>query len=244
MCACIEEFRLSTNPWRIDWLGHLTYSGLSHSEPKIAVYLSELRPDFTKALANDSLLKPYSRKVVHIKVGQIALLRIGSVWIDGQVIPSRIPEQHRTCTVEHGQFKVVRFDEKITLDAESIYITSEQQYRLGDQVRQTVGSTWLAIVSEPLPGTRFIAIPATALFQKCLATSPKAVRRLVYGQIDKIIDPNGKFVDGEESTYYINLFKDFRDSEGKALANLKADEVAKKEFKQFRNTLVIDSANQ
>ena len=87
-------------------------------------------------------------------------------------------------------------------------------------------------------------MPSTVIFQKCMATSPKAVRRLVFGEIDMIADPSSGFIDEEESKFYIELFKDFKDGEAKAIANLKASETGRREYARMRNELVRARADQ
>lgn len=99
------------------------------------------------------------------------------------------------------------------------------------------------MILNPKQGTAFLAIPSTVIFQKCVATSPKAVRRLIYGEIDKIIDPNHGYVD-DSSTYYVNLFKQFQDREAKAMANLVADPVGIAEYRRFRQSLSVARANE
>jgi hypothetical protein len=243
MTARVQEFRFSDRPWRLDWLGRILYPANSQSEPRIAVYLSELKHDYAKALSNESLAEPGRNKVATVKIGQIALLRTGSVWIDGVEVPSPKLLDEVTCQLQHDQLDLVRFDGQVEIDGESTPVLPAHRYRIGGTASREVAGSWLAVAYNPKPGLRFLAIPSTALFQRCLATSPKAIRRLVYGEVDKIVDPACGFLVNKPGTYYINLFKDFRDNEATALANLKADPIAQREFKRFRNSLVIESAN-
>ncbi|WP_153114992.1 hypothetical protein [Rhodocyclus tenuis] len=76
-----------------------------------------------------------------------------------------------------------------------------------------------------------------------MATSPKAVRRLVLGQFDKIVDPSSAPLLDDPKTFFLLLFKDFDDAEGPALANLIADPIASQEYARFRKALTIESAN-
>lgn len=76
----INEFPQDVAPWRIDGLGRLYDTGSSRSEPFIDVHLSQLSHEYEDPLKNGSLAGPSKR--IPVKVGQIALLKHGSVWIN------------------------------------------------------------------------------------------------------------------------------------------------------------------
>lgn len=243
MTTQIEELRFNGRPWRLDWIGRLSFPSSSQSEPRISVYLSELDPRYRKVLSNESLAEPRKHRVAAIKVGQLPLLRIGSVWLDGVPCSPAQPLDEVDLVLHHSQIDLLPFDGAVEIDGESTPVLPSHRYRIGAIASREVSGSWLAIAHNPSPGLRFVAIPSTVLFQKCMATSPKAIRRLVYGQLDKIIDPQCGFYASKPDTFYVNLFKDFRDAEAPALASLIADPVGRREYYRFRNTLVIESAN-
>lgn len=243
MSAQIKEFCFNLSPWRIDYLGGLIYPGNAHSEPRITVYLSELAEESGDPLSNQSLAKPFRHEVATINVGQMSLLKTGSVWIDGVCVPPAELSKQRSFSVTHDQFSLVRFDDNVRVGGVSHSLFSATRYRIGAPAAAKLASSWLAIAYDPAPGVDLIAIPSTVIFQKCIATSPKAIRRLVFGEIDKIVDPSCGFLDEEPNTFFVELFKDFRDAEAKAIANLKADPIGKIEYARFRKALILDSAN-
>ncbi len=243
MTVQIQEFRFNDRPWRLDWLGRIDYSGSSQSEPRILAYLSELRPVPGKLLSNDSLAESREQRVVPIKIGQLPLLKIGSMWIDGVSHPPPQPHDEVDLVLQHDQIDLVRFDGNVEIDGESTPVLSARRYRIGANASRELAGSWIAVAYNPTSSLQFVAIPSVVLFQTCAATSPKAIRRLVFGQIDKIVDPEHGFYRDQPDTYYVNLFKDFRDSEAPALANLVADTVARAEFRRFRDSLVVQSAN-
>ena len=243
MTIQIQEFRFDDNPWRIDWLGTIIYPASTKGEPRITVFLSELIPEYTDSLSNLSISSTTRHKVVEIRIGQIALLKIGSVWIDGiPVRPNKAPESI-SCTLNHDKIRLSRFDCHVPLGNISQPLFAPNRFRVGIDAFREISNSWVLVIDDPTPELKLLVIPATTIFQKCLATSPKAVRKLIYGEMNKIIDPSCHFIEGQPETYYIKLFKDFRDVEGKALANLIADPIAKKEFQRFRKSLIVESAN-
>lgn len=244
MAAQIQEFRFNNSPWRIDWLGSIIYSGSSRSEPRVSVYLSELTANYLDPLSSASLNTPYRHEIVTIKVGQIALLTIGSVWIDGIRALPRKPSHQLSVTLMHDQLELIRFDSEVAIGDGIQPLFAASRYRIGVTAVREVSGSWVVIMRDPTPEIKLLVIPSTVIFQKCFATSPKAVRRLVYGELDKIVDPACGFLKDQPSTFFIELFKDFRDTEGVAMANLKADPVARREFQRFRNTLIVENANQ
>lgn len=243
MSAQIKEFCFNRSPWRIDYLGGLIYPGNTHSEPRITVLLSELDKQSGDPLSNQSLANPFRHEVVTINVGQITLLKIGSVWIDGVRVPPAKLSMQKAFSVTHDQFSLVRFNSDVQIGGLSHALFSANRYRVGALAAAKLASSWLAVAYDPAPGVDLIAIPSTVIFQKCIATSPKAIRRLVFGEIDKIVDPSCGFLDDDPHTFFVELFKDFRDAEAKAIANLKADPIGKIEYARLRNALVLDSAN-
>lgn len=244
MTAQIEELRFDgCRPWRLSLLGGLSFPGTSQSEPRIAVYLSELRPLYEKVLSNEALAEADRHRAAAVKVGLLPLLKLGSVWTDGIPQPPAQPLDQLDLVLHHAQIDLIRFDGSVEIDGESTPLLPGYRYRVGTPASKEAAGSWLAVAYNPTPGLRFVAIPSTVLFQHCVATSPKAIRRLVYGQLDKIIDPRCGFYANKPDTFYVNLFKDFRDGEAPALANLIADPVGRREFKRFRNALVAQSAN-
>ncbi|MGC8099445.1 hypothetical protein [Metapseudomonas otitidis] len=242
MTVQIEEFKFNDKPWRITWLGRLIYPPSSSStEPRITVHLIELLPNFGDPLSTKSQSEPPKYQKVTVKVGFIALLKIGSVWLNGVRVPVQL--KNIECTLEHEKCHLARFDSKVRIGASWEPIFAPNRYRVGREALIESSDSWVVVLYDPTPQLRLLVIPATALFQQALATSPKAVRHLVYGKLDKIVDPSSAPLQDDPNTFYMVLFKDFHDLEGPALANLIADPIASNEYTRFRNALTIESVN-
>jgi len=239
----IKELQFDSHSWRLDWLGRFSYPPSLQSEPDILVYLSQLRSDYTNVLSNEALAEPLQHRVAKVKVGQLPLLKIGSVWTDGVPSPLRKQLQEVDLALNHTQIEFVRFDGHIRIDGLQQPVLPARGLRIGLNASREVAGSWLAVAYDPTPKLRFVAIPSTVLFQSCLASSPKAIRRLVYGQIDKVVDSGSGYYVAQPHTFYVNLFKDFRNAEAPVLANLIADPIGYREFNRFRNALVVATAN-
>jgi hypothetical protein len=243
LAAQIRELRFDDRLWRLDWLGRIARPTGSESEPRIAVYLSELQPAHRKVLSNESLAEPRRHHVAEVKIGQLPLLPIGSVWRDGIRQPPNEASDELEITAHHQQFDLVRFDGQIQFDGESVPLLPASRYRIGLAASRQVAASWLAIAYDPTQALRFVALPSTALFQRCMCTSPNTIRHLIYGRLDKVVDPRSTLCGGSPSTYYLNLFKDFKDTEAPFLANLAADPIALSEYRRMRGHLAAAAAN-
>ena len=244
MTPQIIEFCFNNAPWRIDCLGGLRHPGEIHSEPRIDVFMSELAQASMNPLNNGSLVQPYVQKSVTVNAGLISLLKKGSVWINGVRVPPAEQPEVRTFTLHSDQFSFTRFNDLIEIEGIEQQILAPKRYRLSENTKEQAAGAWLAVAFNPAPDVAVIAIPCTALFQMCAATSPKAVRQLLFGDIDKIIDPTCGVMVKESGTYFVQMFKDFRNCEAKTIANLKADDIGQREYARLRDTLQIESINQ
>ena len=243
MTIPIKEFPADGAPWRINTPGSLTWPEGIHGQPKIDVHLSALARGSGDPLLNPSLANPERHQSISVNVDQIALLTQGSVWINRvQHPPNTFP---RTCkiTVNATQFFFIRLDGQVQIDGIYHPLITSARYRIGKDALQAAAGTWLAVAYKPAPGLELVAIPCTAIFQKCAATSSAAVRRLLLGQIDKIMDSSSGLIRDDQTTFFAELFNDFRDDEAVAIANLLVDPVGRAEYARLRSTLVADSVN-
>jgi hypothetical protein len=248
MSAYISEFdKLSENPWRISWIADIEYPGSTSSEPLVAVCLSELKPTFHDPLSNDAL--PYNgrHETRWIKSGMIVLLKIGSVWINGvrarYLETFQRPPQRRSLTINPDEFEFANFGEQVEFGGRQQTLLGGRRYWVGDRF-QRVKNTWTVLARSPSKDFEVLIIPCWTIFQHCMATSPRAVRRLLMGQLEKIIDvPECGPVDDADRTFFINIFKGFKNLEGKAIANLLADPVGRVEYQRMRQTMSLGRAN-
>lgn len=244
MALPIGAFPADGAPWRLDILGALTPPGSIQGQSKIDVHLSELIRGSGDPLKKASLVEPGRHKTLSVNVDQIALLKQGSVWVNGVQLPPNEPPASRDFQINARRFSLIRLDGSVLIDGVYQPLITPSRYRIGFDAFNAAAGTWLAIAYNPTASLEFVAIPCTAIFQKCLATSSAIVRRLIFGQLDKVMDPSssGLFND-DKTTFFAELFNEFRDDEAAGIASLLVDPVGRIEYAQLRGTLVADSIN-
>lgn len=238
----IEEFPRNGRAWRIDGLGRIGYPVGIGTEPVIATHLSELHDDFTDPLSNGALTG--RGFVAFIKIGQIALLKIGSVWVDGLRKPTKA-SRIEDFSVNPSMVTLHQFKSLVRIREVDLVPLAKSRFLVSPESWRGLADSWIAIYQggyAGLAGLAFIAIPCAALFQKCVATSPSAVRRLAWGELNKIVDAP-QWLEDEPGTYYVEVCKDIRDIEAPAHASLCADPSGLREYNRFRNALVTNSVN-
>jgi hypothetical protein len=241
----IKEFENLRGVWRIDWLGRIVPRGVAGPVPRIAVHLAELQPAYEDPLSNLSLAQPHRTEQVLVDVGLITLLKIGSVWRNGvQVLPPKALAREQA-VVHWKSFQLVKLDGSIELNGRSVPLMPPARHRVGGAAYRDIAGSWVAVAicGTPDGSSRVLLIPSTVLFQATIASSPAATRRLIQGEISKIVDANYGMVVGEPSAFRIELFKNFCDQEAPAIANLLADPVATAEYRRMRHHMVASSVN-
>lgn len=238
----LTEFPKNGAAWRIDGLGRLIYPGISRSEPLVEVFLSELHPEFSDALANKS---PTGRgKVAHVKIGKLALLKHGSIWLDQARIPPPVPPKTASLILESSQLELARYNSSITIGDENLQMLALQRFFMSRDSQRGLANSWLAVVRQPTPDIEFAVIPCSVLFQSCLATSPNAIRRLAWGELNRVVDsPRWIQTDSPTKVLYVEVFKNITSDEAYAHANLYADPIGEREYDRFRNGLIVNSVN-
>lgn len=75
--------------WRVDWFGHLERDPQLPTEAKIHVILSQLDPEYNgRDVTADRAVLHESRTAVAIGVGQLPIIKIGSLWKNGILLPT------------------------------------------------------------------------------------------------------------------------------------------------------------
>lgn len=245
MHILIKEFERLEGVWRIDWLGRIVPRGVEGPVPRIAVHLAELQPAFGDPLSNSSLAQPHRTEQVLVDVGLITLLKIGSVWRNGVEIQPPKALARGPTSLHWKDLKLVRLDGSIELHGRNLPLMPPARHKVGGAAYRDIAGSWVAVARGTTPegNSRVLLIPSVVLFQATLASSPTATRRLIQGELNKIVDANYGVVAGEQGTFRIELFKNFSDKEGPAIANLLADPVATTEYRRMRHHLVASGVN-
>lgn len=238
----LTEFPKNGRPWRIDGVGRCIYPTGSRGDPLVEVFLSELAPGFSNELSNAS---PTGKgTVAHVKIGKLALLKHGSIWLDHARMPHKSSAKTASFDLASNQFDLVHYDSLITVSNESRQMLGPQQFFMSSDSQQGLAKSWVAVVKNPLPDIEFAVIPCSVIFQACLATSPAAIRRLAWGELSRVVSaPKWIQKDSETKALYVEVAKNIRSDEAYAHANLYVDPVGKREYSRFRNGLRLNSVN-
>jgi hypothetical protein len=240
--ARIVEFPVDDRYWRIDVLGVLMYPIGLQSEPSIAVHLTELHSTYEDPLSNRSVIRG-NGKVIHLKIGQIASLNCGEVWRNQLWVPHRRPPRTLSVILAGHQFKLCRLGDPIPTDNEDVHLLNGK-FTISSRSSSALGSSWAVIAQHPSPNVEFIVIPSAVLFQRCLATSPAAIRRIAWGQMDRIVSsPQTVHSPGTRRALYVEVDRDIRSEEAFTHASLLVDPSGKREYLRFRNNMKADGAN-
>lgn len=238
----IDEFPQDGAPWRIDGLGRLHGTGSSRSEPLIDVHLSQLLPDYANPLSNLSLAGPSKR--IPIKVGLIALLKPGSVWINKVRCAPKKPCWLET-TITPAQVELRPWRSEFEFEGRTIPLIAAPQFRVPKDNWLGLADSWVALIRRPLPDVPYLIIPSSVIFQKCFAESPVGVRRLLQGALHRIIDKPSRVETGDGiETYFVEVFQEICTRYAYAYANLVADPNGRLEYARLRRSLVAASVNE
>lgn len=232
--------------WRIEWIDNpITYPD---DEIRIKLYLSQLIDDFEKPLNNSSLYfhhgKPLGQEVV-VKIGFLPFFKIGSIWKNGiqqPELPSyfhsfkfsfSLKDTEELVLTRYGQYGRKPPNEEITW--EDILISKDYRIAGKDVLKRKS-----VVVVHNCGGFSEVIIPSIVIFQSCYISSFKAASKIIFGQIEKMIDPNfSGMLEEYPDVFKACLFKDYKDEEALILGNLYVNEIAKKEIKKLRNNLKL-----
>lgn len=239
----IDEFPQDGAPWRIDGLGRLHGTGSSRSEPLVDVHLSELVPYYEDPLKNGSLAKRTKR--VPVKVGFMALLKPGSVWINKERCLAKLPPKTMSVRVAPEQVELRTWGSTIEFEGRTIPLIAKNQFYIPTDNWRDLAESWVIFIRRPLPNVPYLIIPSSVIFQKCLAVSPEGIRRLVRGELHRIIDNPHPIDTGDGvKSYFVELAKETPSAHAYAYANLAADPSGRREYERMRRTLVAASVNE
>ena len=243
----MEGFPEDGNPWRIDLIGGVSYS--VDDEPRLRFFLSRIKKNthHQKALLNGSLFQSesgdYQYTYHDAKIGFIQLIKTGSVWTNGycQLEYRGVTEQFRLELRDTELVSLAKTGAVPGGHNQWEQLLCNYQYRINDENARA--GMWVVVVRNNVKYDKII-IPSSVIFQRCYVTSPKAASKIIYGQIDKLIDVDESgFVDGEPGVFRVVIFRDYKTSEAPMLVNLLTDPAGISNLKQLRRNLVVSQSN-
>jgi hypothetical protein len=244
----INDFPHDNNFWKVEWIGGV-YNDID-GEPRIRIYLAQIKSNIErqKTLYNSSLEVRNQQNIssVHdVKIGLIQFIPIGSVWKNG-ILDQSFTAQYEQFNFNSDTPSEVCFQSQYGSIAETgLNNTTEWNNHLNDFHYRIVNSEARALgnyinVFYDYNGLSRIYIPSIVILQSCYITSPKSARHIIFGQINKLLDPETSgFIDKE--TFRIHLHRDYKDIEAPMIANLATNFNAKMGLRTLRQSLVKES---
>jgi hypothetical protein len=238
----ITEFPIDNKYWRIDGFGALTYPIGKVSEPLIAIHLTELFSTFDDPLSNRFVIRG-KHKVLHLKIGQMAIVHMGDVWHNQERCPSRRAPRKQLFTLSGDLCKLQQLGNKIFTNHEDVRLFYNK-FSMSNRSAFALEASWAIVSKNPTSNIEIVVIPSPVLYQACVATSPAAIRRISWGLIDKVVS-NHRYVhtSAGRKTLYVEVDKNIRTDEAFPHASLLVDPCGKREYLRFRNNLKADGAN-
>ena len=219
----ISELNIDDRRWKIDWLGAVRKDENMPLEPKIDVIVSPLAngaewPFYEKQLIGNE------RRTVSIGIGQLPLLRIGSIWRNGKVLDDVAGKRLDLSEVEISDGTVSTIDSGEMMPGGN-YIIPKYVCQLG---RPGLGAKCLAVRYNGSPYG--IVIPVTEVIRFYYAVSTRLSVAAFHGtyqhSLNEIINEKESGICGRDGVPFLVLRKIFSNDDAWIIARILCDEVA------------------
>jgi len=184
----INEIKnLGSGTWRVDWFGAIERNPSVQTEFLVRVILSRLKENWThQDVATDNAVDSQTRCSVLIGVGQLPVIFIGSLWLDGQCLP-----------VAAGQFQSLNLE----ISPSTISILKSSDLIDGKALvpysfHQVSGAGMNALCLNVAHGNdpAAVIIPAMEVIRFYYATSSNMSKAIFDGKfthdLDSLVNPN------------------------------------------------------
>lgn len=237
----IKEFRKDGCFWRIDWLGQVHPNPDIESEPKIDVLLTKLKDGYTDTLSNRDLTE--EQEVASIGIGQLPLLRVGSIWKDQQLHAYLNPTRKRLLEFEIDTTlgEDFSFKDRVILKGESVPLIPSQFYRVGKHYPR-IADAPLVVFTGPSSGPNYLIIPRFELLRFYYAASSKLAFFIWEDAIDRAINQSKSALLADNDVR-IHLRREMKDREAYLLGRWFLSDQMRKEITSFRNKRNMAAAN-
>lgn len=197
--VAIEEFRDSSRPgstWRLNWFGGVERDPEVATEYKLQIILTLVKPNASGNWHTEAAVEQDILRMVRIGVGQLPLLRIGSLWKDGDLVCLRTGvEQRFFLDIPEGIPRFYTATDKIASLAGLIPFRDHRLLSYGKDTKCVV----LPLGNDPAG----IIIPAIELTRFYYANSTRLSKAVFDGDFvhapSSIYDPEFTGIDGRSA---------------------------------------------
>lgn len=239
----IKEFPQDGACWRIDWLGKIRPNIDVESEPTIDVLLTKLQDGYTDPLSNSSLT--VEQISAAIGIGQLPLLRAGSVWKDKQLHTYLQPDLNNkklaTFEIDTSQELRHAFNDSLTVDGEAFSLMPRSYYRVGKHY-PNVADAPLAVFPGNGHSLDYFIIPRFELLRFYYINSSKLAYYVWEDAIGQAINQH-KSAQLADNDVRIHLRRDMMDKDAYLIARWFVSDKMRQEISSFRNKRSTAAAN-
>lgn len=241
----IMEFPKDGRFWRVDWLGAVLPNPNISTEPGFQVVLSPFKENplasDSKALAAINATYADQQKVIQLGVGQLPLIDIGSIWLNGykqNKFAGKV-EFFTDLLINPSTTQVVPALHKVN-DFSLIPFSS---YRFG---KAGAGSQLIAVSSDGYPYK--ILIPAMELIRFYYAVSTHLSHALFTGvfqhNLNAIINVDRSQYQPDDDRVILGLRQEITDEEGWVIARIRRSKEAAEGCKRIYDEVLRDGINR
>lgn len=233
----IKAFPDDGRPWRVDWFGAVNLNPKIHDEPTIEVIISPFIGDRNKP-SSVSAVKKSEQTTIHVGVGQLPIIHIGSVW------QNRLPLPLGEFKYDQKTFKDISISPETTQFINSDYeengILRPDMYRVGPKTGQNARCLCINYQDDPLG----IIIPVAEIIRFYYAQSSALARILFNGAFSEssevLYNEQKSFLDNDGFAA-IKLRMNFFDNDAWVAARIAFSNVANKNANRIYETLLLNS---
>ena len=237
----IAEFPSDGRIWRVDFLGGLQRNPDNPYEPTIQVIISPLRDALQRdpdELARTSAVIGENRTTIHIGVGQLPYLKVGSLWADGRCLSYGAGKECEfpNLQIRRGNFHLLKANRIV--DGAWLIPSSHHEVGMG----QEAFCLTVAYNGDP----HGIIIPTIELLRFYYAVSTPLARAMFLGDffqnLNAVIDPRQCAFDPTTACTFLKLRREIHDLEGWFIGRILLSDEAKGCMKSLYDSLARQSS--
>ncbi len=230
----IKEMPGDGRVWRVDWFGGVSYDVNVPTEPKIGIFISPVTDGVIKNYASQQSVCGDEQKIIHVGVGQLPLLSIGSLWKNKLPLSQVAGERHTFKNIHISKEKVQQIKASHKFGENNLI--NRYYYRLG----AGLNANCLAIEYEGDPFG--IIVPTAELIRFYYATSSDLSKAIFKGDfkhaLDSIVNLQETAFNKEEREFVIKRRKHFDDVDSLIIARILSSPLAKNSVDRIHDSLI------
>lgn len=239
----INEFPDDGREWRLDWLGAIGRESPGSYEPTLDVILAPVQPNCRNPWLEEHVLGS-ERVICKIGIGQLPILRTGSIWKDRQLITRTAGQFFRLpdVSITPDNVRIIPTGHQ---EAENRYVIPPFILKLGVLGRAGLGAHCLAIPYNDDPYG--IILPVAEAIRFYYAPSTNLAHLAFNGtythDLHCLINPEKSGFDQETGLCILQLRKEYDDDDAWTIARILLDRYALTGAARIFNSISANAVN-